>query len=280
MKEMLAAIAPLACGLEMRAMRHSHVFMTERSVDGLSTKSRPTESMAPKIIDLAAAAASQEGLKDMAPIDFTPPKPKVDSLRVGDGILAGDVGFDPLGLADTPRALSWYREAEIKHSRLAMLAAVGWPISEKLDAPLARMFGADTMLVDGRAPSLFNGGMAKVSVFYWLATLGIAAAAESTYIDKQLGFTKQTDYLPGMVGWDPLNMDGPGTRNAEIWGGRAAMIAVAVYALEEWVTKAPVVEESAVLFQPIWTLGGMASTLDAAGVPGMVVPLSEKIGEL
>lgn len=268
-------------GTAAPTVRHAHIFMGERSVDdGVTTKTRPTESMAPQTVDLDAAAASQEGVKDMPPVDFTPPKPMVDNLRVGDGKLAGDVGFDPLQLADTPRALAWYREAEIKHARLAMLAAVGWPISEKLDAPLAQMFGADNLLVDGRAPSLFNGGLGQVSVVYWLASLGIAAAAESTYIDKQLGITKPTDYLPGMVGIDPLNMDGADTRNAEVWGGRVAMIAVVIYALEEWVTKAPVVEDTAVLFQPIWTLGGMASTLESAGVPGMVVPLSEKIGEL
>ena len=31
----------------------------------------------------------------------------------------------------------WMREAEVKHSRLAMLAAAGWPISELLDGPLS-----------------------------------------------------------------------------------------------------------------------------------------------
>jgi hypothetical protein len=35
--------------------------------------------------------------------------------------LAGNVGFDPLGLAKNPELLMEYREAEIKHARLAML---------------------------------------------------------------------------------------------------------------------------------------------------------------
>ncbi len=43
-----------------------------------------------------------------------------------DGSLAGDVGFDPLGFAKSAKTLFWMREAEIKHGRLAMLAAVGW----------------------------------------------------------------------------------------------------------------------------------------------------------
>jgi hypothetical protein len=41
-----------------------------------------------------------------------------------DGTLAGDVGFDPLGFAKSKNDLMNYREAEIKHARLAMLAAV------------------------------------------------------------------------------------------------------------------------------------------------------------
>jgi len=45
-----------------------------------------------------------------------------------DGTLAGDEGFDPLGLSninDLGIDLYWLREAEIKHSRVAMLAFLG-----------------------------------------------------------------------------------------------------------------------------------------------------------
>lgn len=38
-----------------------------------------------------------------------------------DGSLVGDVGFDPLGFAKSKDDLINYREAEIKHARLAML---------------------------------------------------------------------------------------------------------------------------------------------------------------
>jgi len=53
------------------------------------------------------------------------------------GELAGDVGFDPLGFAKNKEDLVNFREAEIKHSRLAMLAAAGWPVSEVLDKKIA-----------------------------------------------------------------------------------------------------------------------------------------------
>lgn len=45
-----------------------------------------------------------------------------------DGSMAGDVGFDPLGLSgidDVGIDLYWLREAEIKHCRVAMLAVAG-----------------------------------------------------------------------------------------------------------------------------------------------------------
>ena len=41
-----------------------------------------------------------------------------------DSDLAGNVGFDPLGLAKNKEQLWEYREAEIKHARLAMLVSV------------------------------------------------------------------------------------------------------------------------------------------------------------
>merc|ERR1711990_1405146 len=89
-----------------------------------------------------------------------PPLPIIQTMRVGDKTLAGDAGFDPLQLADTPDSLAWYREAEVKHARLAMLAAFGWPVSEVTN------FG-DLLTSGGRAPSLLNGGLGEVNTLYW-----------------------------------------------------------------------------------------------------------------
>lgn len=40
-----------------------------------------------------------------------------------DGTLAGDVGFDPFGFAKSKEDLMNFREAEVKHARLAMLVS-------------------------------------------------------------------------------------------------------------------------------------------------------------
>mmetsp|Transcript_15368 Transcript_15368/g.19209 ORF Transcript_15368/g.19209 Transcript_15368/m.19209 type:complete len:101 (-) Transcript_15368:249-551(-) len=62
-----------------------------------------------------------EGEGDMSQALLFLPQPK--HL---DGSLAGDVGFDPFGFGSKDEAtLVYMREAEIKHSQLAMLAAVG-----------------------------------------------------------------------------------------------------------------------------------------------------------
>ena len=49
--------------------------------------------------------------------------PFVTRPVVLDGELAGDVGFDPLGLAKSKEDLYFMRQAEIKHARLAMLVS-------------------------------------------------------------------------------------------------------------------------------------------------------------
>merc|ERR1719224_369405 len=113
--------------------------------------------------------------------------PKIKTMMVGDGTLAGDANFDPLQISDTPESLAWYREAEIKHARLAMLAAFGWPVSEITN------FGK-LLTSDGRAPSLLNGGLGEVNAIYWAGVIGLAMYWESQGLDKQFG--KKADYLP------------------------------------------------------------------------------------
>merc|ERR1719224_233630 len=121
--------------------------------------------------------------------------PKIKTMMVGDNTLAGDMSFDPLQISDSPESLAWYREAEVKHARLAMLAAFGWPVSEITN------FGG-LLNGDGRAPSLLNGGLGEINGVYWGAVVALAVYWESQGLDKQYG--KKTDYLPGMLGFDPL----------------------------------------------------------------------------
>merc|ERR1719329_1952818 len=52
------------------------------------------------------------------------------------------------------------KEAEVKHGRLAMLAAVGWPAAEALHPFLSEASGLPNLLNDaGEAPSVLTGGL-------------------------------------------------------------------------------------------------------------------------
>jgi len=212
--------------------------------------------MRPAVIDLAAAKASQ-------PTDETPSAPAapvtpiIDQIYVGGKQLAGDYGFDPLALAGDAKGLAWYREAEMKHARLAMLAAVGWPVAELVNSNLADTFGLPSLLVDGRVPSILNGGLGEVNLAYWLTVLGFAIYVESTYLDKQLSVVKDVNYLPGMLGIDVFGADSPALREAEILNGRVAMVAVVIFALEEALGKSPITAETPIFFQPIWSSFGI-----------------------
>merc|ERR1712060_648218 len=118
-----------------------------------------------------------------------------------------------------------------RHARLAMLAAFGWPVREILN------FGK-LLTNDGRAPALLNGGLENINGAYWVAVVAGAVYAEKLHLDRQFG--KQEKYLPGMLNIDPLGMDSPSMRDAEILNGRVAMVAITAFALEEAILKGPI----------------------------------------
>merc|ERR1719343_475712 len=177
-----------------------------------------------------------------------------------DGTYAGDVGFDPLNFAKDKRWLFNMREAELKHARLAMLAAAGWPLSELWDKSLAEALNLPPLLDDaGRVPSLLNGGLGKVSFAYWGAILLIGSAIDVYGLTK----VNEKGYVPGNFKIDPLqvatkdNAISEWMKLSEIKNGRLAMLAITAYAVLEFVQHKPVVESFNFLFQPLGT------TLDA-----------------
>merc|ERR1719152_827368 len=138
------------------------------------------------------------------------------------------------------------REAEIKHSRLAMMAAAGWPISELLDRPLSQLLGLPSPLdaTGGRAPSLFNGHLfdGPQAAFLGLVALG-TAALELRTLDNVQGLTP-TGYIAGDLNFDPAGFGGDKKEEmalAEIKHGRLAMLAVTGFAVQEFIYGTPVV---------------------------------------
>merc|ERR1711907_885324 len=156
-----------------------------------------------------------------------------------DGSMVGDVGFDPLGLAKTPQPLDQYRLAELKHSRLAMLAAVGFIVSEEEDFKFASQLGLPSMLTDtdGRALDV----ALEVNPLFYLVTLIAGGFTE-------LQAKNYASSIIGDVGFDPLKLYPENEvaqqrmRLAELKHGRIAMLAVLVFALDEEFLKVPVID--------------------------------------
>ena len=185
------------------------------------------------------------------PLDIAAP-------RILDGTLAGDAGFDPLGFASSKQALLWMREAEIKHSRLAMLAAVGWPISELWHKEIAQLLNLDSILQSGgRAPSLFNGGLSNIyATGILIMSIIFAGYLEGVSMNQgEIFWTseKSEKYSPGNFNFDPLNLINLRGKpfemqTAEIKNGRLAMLAITGFAVAEFVNKQSVVSLTPFLF--------------------------------
>lgn len=165
-----------------------------------------------------------------------------------DGTMVGDAGFDPLKIAKSKEDLTRYREAEVKHGRLAMLAAVGWPISELFDDSIAKTFDLPAMLDEfGRAPSFLNN-FGDVNLAYWVGVMGFAAFVDyyGVYYKSTVGQRRRAEdpelFIPGNLGFDPLGLYPKDVierrilQLAEIKHGRVAMMAVLIYALQESIT--------------------------------------------
>lgn len=157
-----------------------------------------------------------------------------------------------------------YREAEIRHGRLAMLAAILWPIQEIIDRfVIPDLFGSTTMMY---------GGVTLPFVPLFMVFLMLLLG----YLDIYAASIKENDagdaFLPGECFWDPLSiLDGaPETmkRNMqlrELNNGRMAMIAVLSYILQEGILHRPVIDLpwNQVLFEPAFEIPVVQAWLDS-----------------
>lgn len=222
---------------------------------------------------------------------------------VGSGILPGDSNFDPLGFAtkdyfqkiqnyilnlvparkvsenpdpndsdepidvvERPPALVLrdYREAEIRHGRLAMLAAMLWPLQEIIDRIfIPESFGETTVVYGGPTLPFF-----PLLMTFFMLNLGYLDIFASEIKENEAG----NAFLPGECFWDPLKiLDGAppsmkrNMQEREILNGRAAMIAVAAFFFEEAMTHKPIVSlpTNDLLFEPAYQVPFIQAWLDS-----------------
>ncbi|CAN0236683.1 unnamed protein product [Ectocarpus sp. 6 AP-2014] len=152
--------------------------------------------------------------------------------------------FDPLGLADGAEVgdIKLWREAEIKHGRVAMLASLGVLVAEEYH-PF--FMGPDYI---GPAVDHFQEISARFPEFWAFSLLALAlieyntitkAYAEPSFVTGEGGL--RDEYSPGDLGFDPLNLK-PTDQAAletmqtkELNNGRLAMIGIAGMLVQELV---------------------------------------------
>jgi Chlorophyll A-B binding protein len=166
----------------------------------------------------------------------------VDSIP---GILPPVGLFDPLGFAEKAdeKTLKRYREAELTHGRVSMLAVIGFLVGEKVEG--------SSFLFDASIKGPAISHLAQVPGLFWAAlAIAIGGAeqrrAEIGWVNpsdvpvSQPGLLRD-DYSPGDIGFDPLGLrptDPEELKNLatkELQNGRLAMLAAAGFLAQELV---------------------------------------------
>lgn len=169
--------------------------------------------------------------------------------------------FDPLNFiaraqvsTGPVRELNRWRESELTHGRVSMLAALGFIVQEQLeDYPL--LFNADGHIT-GPAIGHFQQVEARGAIF-WLPLLFAIGLAEAYRVavgwadpKSEDFFALREDYEPGNLGFDPLNLlpSEPAARyemqTKELNNGRLAMIAIAAFVAQELVEKTEIFQHT------------------------------------
>jgi hypothetical protein len=151
--------------------------------------------------------------------------------------------FDPLGFAEKAdeATLKRYREAEVTHGRVAMLAVIGFLVGEAVEGS-SFLFDAS---ISGPAishPGQVPGGWDALII----AGIGFAELqrAKTGWVDpSEVKFDRagalNADYYPGDIGFDPLGLkpEDPEELNVmitkELQNGRLAMLAAAGFLAQE-----------------------------------------------
>ncbi|GIL88996.1 hypothetical protein Vretimale_16284 [Volvox reticuliferus] len=165
-----------------------------------------------------------------------------------DGTLPGDFGFDPLYLGADPSKLKWYAQAELVHSRFAMLAVAGILFPELLSNIGFAWPGAGVAWYDAGkfeyfapASSLFG---VQMLLFAWAELRRYqdfvkpgSANQDPIFPNNKLPDGNEPGYPGGIFdpfGWSKGDMKSLKTK--EIKNGRLAMLAFAGFAAQAYTT--------------------------------------------
>ncbi|CAM9713734.1 unnamed protein product [Ectocarpus sp. 4 AP-2014] len=142
-------------------------------------------------------------------------------LRGADGPEPNSKNFDPFGLAEArPENLLFFREAEIKHGRIAMLAICGLIVPEFVRVP-GEIY-QNVSVLDAHNAMVEKGPMWQL--LFWICFAEIILFPTVIDMDKK-------DREPGDFSLDPLNLCKTPEKTekyklSELKHGRLAMFAV------------------------------------------------------
>jgi hypothetical protein len=158
--------------------------------------------------------------------------PFLEAPKKLDGTIPGDAGFDPLYISDNMN-LDYLRASEIKHCRVAMLAALGYVAQEFIHLP-GDIFNERHALA----------AIHKVPLEGWIQIILFISLIEIATFRTTFSFDRE----PGDFGFDPLGLGkSPQLRRryqeSEIRNGRLAMVAIIAFIVQELVTGKSVVEQ-------------------------------------
>jgi hypothetical protein len=164
---------------------------------------------------------------------------KIEGLK---GELAGITApmgyFDPLGFSTNCKdgKLLFYREVELKHGRVGMLAALGIVVGERFHP----LFGGN---IDNPAYTAFQETPLQTFWPVVVAAIAIPEVFSIFSFDPAAGtWMIKTDRIPGDLKWDPLGLKPTNPKEfkemqtKELNNGRLAMIAAAGMIAQELAT--------------------------------------------
>jgi light-harvesting complex I chlorophyll a/b binding protein 5 len=153
--------------------------------------------------------------------------PNVNPPSYLDGSMAGDFGFDPLGLGADPARLKWYQEAEKTNGRWAMMAVAG-------------ILGQELL---GVTPEWWNAGakdygvpMAPLTAMEFLIMGFLETKRYQGF--KETGSSGLINQFP----FDPAGMNSKEMAVKEVKNGRLAMVAIVGFAVQALASRTQPIE--------------------------------------
>ncbi|GJP55975.1 hypothetical protein CLOM_g15013 [Closterium sp. NIES-68] len=225
--------------------------LTRAALSGRCSQCRPV-AIARRSLSVRCAAATETSSSSSDKRQIWLPGSTAPAYL--DGSLPGDNGFDPLGLAEHPEALRWYVQAELVHSRWAMLGVAGVLGTDLLttlgikDLPV--WYDAGTAHYDiADAPTLFAVQFILfnfVELKRWAdfeAPGSQGDDEEAWFLGIQPAFLGTDNGYPGGLLFNPFGLaadavTGHKAREQELANGRLAMVAAVGFAVQAAFTHA------------------------------------------